>query len=367
MAQTTFYQVQPAQTAQVEARSSRWRLGLVALLALLMVMFLLSVAIGSVYIPPDEVLKILLGAEPERAAWANIVLKFRLPKAITASLAGASLAIAGLQMQTLFRNPLAGPFILGISSGASLGVALVVLGAGAGGGVTLLAGLGLLGEFSLAVAASLGAALVLLLVMLVARRVNSTMTLLLLGLMFGYATSALVSVLLYFSIAERIQAYITWTFGTFGDVTWDQLRVMAPSLLLAMAVAHAGAKPLNALLLGETYARSMGLTVGRARLFIIGSASILAGVVTAFCGPITFLGVAVPHLGRSLFNTSDHRILLPATTLLGAVLALGADLIAHLPGSQISLPLNAITALIGAPVVVWVILRRGNLGKTFAA
>ena len=343
-----------------------WRhwllLGLCGLLAAL---FCLSIALGSVRIPLADVFTVLAGGEAQKATWTTIVLKFRLPKALTAALAGAALAVAGLQMQTLFRNPLAGPFVLGISSGASLGVALIVLGVGTSG-ASLLAGLGLLGDFGVALAASLGAATVLGAVLLVARRVNNSMTLLILGLMFGYATSALVSVMLYFSIAERIQAYISWTFGTFGSVTWSQMVVLAPTVLTALLVAHLAAKPLNALLLGETYARSMGLNVSRARLWIVASASILAGVITAFCGPIAFLGVAVPHLCRSLFNTSDHRILLPAVSLLGAMLALAADLIAHLPGSSITLPLNAVTALIGAPVVTWVILRRKNLRQAFA-
>ena len=347
--------------------NTRWRRWLLlGLGGLLLVLFWLSIALGSVHIPLIEVLTILTGGEAQKATWATIVLKLRLPKALTAVLAGAALSVAGLQMQTLFRNPLAGPFVLGISSGASLGVALVVLGVGTSG-ASLLAGLGLLGDFGVALAASLGAALVLGLVLLVARQVNNSMTLLILGLMFGYATSALVSVLLYFSIAERIQAYISWTFGSFGSVTWSQMLVLAPTVSVALLMAHLSAKPLNALLLGETYARSMGLSVSRARLWIVTSASILAGVITAFCGPIAFLGVAVPHLCRSLFNTSEHRVLLPAVTLMGAILALVADLIAHMPGSSITLPLNAVTALIGAPVVTWVILRRKNLRQAFAS
>ena len=202
--------------------------------------------------------------------------------------------------------------------------------------------------------------------MSVARRVQSGMTLLILGLMFGYTTSALVSVLIYFSVVERIQAYISWTFGTFGGVTWRQLQVMAPAILLGLAGGHLLMKPLNALLLGETYAQSLGLNVRRVRLGIIGSSAILAGVVTAFCGPIGFLGIAVPHLCRSLLHTSDHRLLLPAVSLMGATLALGADIVAGLPGSQLTLPLNAVTALLGAPVVIWVILRQRNLRQAFA-
>jgi iron complex transport system permease protein len=351
--------------------TSRRRLWLFGVLVLLLVViFLLSLAMGSVSIPLPDIVTILFGGEPARATWTNIVLKFRLPKALTAMLAGAALAVSGLQMQTLFRNPLADPYVLGISSGASLGVALVVLAAGAaaglGGSTTLLAGISLAGDVGVATAAIVGAALVLFLVMMVARRVQSTMTLLILGLMFGYATSSLVSVLLYFSIADRIQAYISWTFGTFGGVTWSQMQVLAPLVLAGLLGSFLLMKPLNALLLGETYARSLGLNVRRSRLAIIVSAAVLAGVVTAFCGPIGFLGIAVPHLCRSLFGTSDHRVLLPAVTLMGALVALVADLVAGLPGSQLTLPLNAVTALIGAPVVTWVILRQRNLRESFA-
>lgn len=340
---------------------------LVGLALLLLLAFLISLAMGSVRIPLPDILTILLGGEPARATWTDIVFKFRLPKAITAMLAGAALAVSGLQMQTLFRNPLAGPFVLGISSGASLGVALVVLAAGTVGTMTLLAGVSLAGDVGMAIASITGSTLVLIVVMAVARRVQSAMTLLILGLMFGYATSALVSVLLYFSLADRIQAYISWTFGTFGGVTWGQLKVLIPAIGTGLVLAHLQSKSLNALLLGETYARSMGLPVRRARRWIILSAAILAGVVTAFCGPIGFLGIAVPHICRSLFNTSDHRLLLPAVTLMGAILALGADLVAQLPGSQLTLPLNAVTALVGAPIVVWVILRQRNLRESFAS
>ncbi|MEH2265096.1 iron ABC transporter permease [Nostoc sp.] len=325
--------------------------------------FLLDLALGSVDIPINEVVKILLGQVPEKATWANILLKFRLPKALTATLAGAALGVSGLQMQTLFKNPLAGPFVLGISSGASLGVALVVLTASATT-PTLLTDLGYLGDFSLVIAASLGAASVLGIMLVVSRRVQDTMTLLILGLLFGYATSAIVSILLQFSSKERIQSYIMWTFGSFAGVTWRQLVVLTPVILLSLFLAVLQSKSLNALLLGESYARSLGLTVQKTRFSIISSASILAGAITAFCGPIAFLGVAIPHLCRSLFNTSDHRILIPSVTIMGAILALIADLFSQLWVSQMVLPLNAVTALIGTPVVTWVILRR-NSQKSF--
>lgn len=333
------------------------------LLGLLLLCFSLSLSLGSVNIPLTDILTVLFGGEASKTTWETIIWQFRVPKALTAVLAGSALAISGLQMQTVFRNPLAGPFVLGISSGASLGVALVVLSVGTAVS-GLLASLGFMGNLGIVLAASMGSAMVLFSVMLLAHRVNN-MTLLILGLLFGYATSAMVSILLYFAIAERIQAYIAWTFGSFAGVTWAQLTVLAPIILFALGIAWLSAKPLNALLLGEAYARSLGLNVKRARFSILVSASLLAGAVTAFCGPIAFIGVAVPHLCRSLFNTSDHRLLVPSTILMGGVVALMADLLAQLPGSDTILPLNAITALIGAPIVAWVILRRRNLQASF--
>ena len=321
--------------------------------------FLLDLGLGSVQIPLKEVITILLGGEPSKASWTNIILKFRLPKAITATLAGAALGVSGLQMQTLFRNPLAGPFVLGISSGASLGVALVVLTANVTGMGALLT-LGVIGDFGLVVAASVGAALVLGLVLVVSRRVQDTMTLLILGLLFGYATSAVVSILLNFSESQQIQTYLQWTFGSFAGVTWQQMLVLAPVVVLGLLVAVMLSKPLNALLLGEAYARSLGLGVQQARFWLITSASILAGAITAFCGPIAFLGVAVPHLCRSLFNTCDHRVLVPAVIFMGAILALISDLLTQLAVRQMVLPLNSVTALIGTPIVTWVILRRNS-------
>ncbi len=373
MAEITLRPIPQTPTTEV-TRPAEWpRLGirwlaLLGLLGMLVGVFVLSLTLGSVDIPLGDVLKILIGEEPARKTWTTIVLKFRLPKAITATLSGSALAVAGLQMQTLFRNPLADPFVLGINSGASLGVALVVLSVGVAGvsATSMLAGLGLLGNFGLVTAASLGAGAVLMLMLLVARRVHSSTTLLILGLMVGYGTAALVSLLLYFSITERIQAYINWTFGSFGGVTWSQLHVFAPVILVALMLGLALAKPLNALLLGETYAQTMGVNVRRTRLVIVLSAAVLAGAVTAFCGPIGFVGVAVPHLARHLFRSSDHRLLLPACALLGALLALVADLIAQMPGTQTVLPLNAVTALLGAPVVAWVILRRGSARPAYS-
>jgi iron complex transport system permease protein len=330
----------------------------VFLFGVLILAFLLDIAVGSVQIPIGEVVRLLLGGEVEKASWTHIILNFRLPKAMTATFAGAALGVSGLQMQTIFRNPLAGPFVLGISSGASLGVALVVLTANLAGAGTIFQTLGIFGDLSLVIASSLGAASVLGLVLLVSRRVQDTMTLLILGLLFGYATSALVSILLHFSDSQKIQAYLQWTFGSFAGVTWKQMPVLVGVVFLGLVVTMLLSKPLNVLLVGESYALTLGLNLERTRFWVISSASILAGAITAFCGPIAFLGVAVPHLCRSLFNSYDHRVLVPAVAIMGAILALIADLICVLPGNQTILPLNSVTALIGTPVVSWVILRR---------
>ena len=338
---------------------------LMGLLGALVVAFLLSLALGSVAIPLDNVVRILLGGTPDKATWADILWKFRLPKALTALFAGAALAVSGLQMQTLFRNPLADPYILGVSSGASLGVALVLLSAGATA-TKVVGSLGLYGDLGLVVAASLGSALVLGLVLLVAQRVQSTLTLLILGLMFGYLTSALVSLLVYFSLPERIQVFSLWSAGSFGSVTWSQQWVFAPVIGGGLLVAHLLPKSLNALLLGDIYARSLGVNVVQTRRWIILCASLLAGTATAFCGPIGFLGVAVPHLCRTLFNTADHRVLVPTCMLLGGTIALLADVIAQLPGSQTVLPVNVVTSLFGVPVIIWMLLRQQQLRASFA-
>ena len=344
------------------------KLGLYVVLVFLVAgLFLLNLATGSVSIAPDQVLSILLGGEAQRASWEKIVWLFRLPKAITAVLAGSGLAMSGLLLQNLFRNPLAGPSVLGISAGASLGVALVVLSAASGGAAPrFIEGLGLTGKAGLVVSSALGAGMVLSVILALARKVKSVMTLLIVGILCGFAVNAAVSVLIHFSVAERIQAYVAWSFGSFASVTWDDLALFAPVVAVGLIACQLIRKPLNGLLLGENYARSMGLKIKPIRYVVIGVTALLAGTITAFCGPVAFVGVAVPHLARVVVNTSDHATLLPATALLGAVTALAADMIAQLPGSQTVLPLNAVTALIGAPVIVWLILSRGNVQKSFA-
>jgi iron complex transport system permease protein len=338
----------------------RWVLPLAGLAILALAAFTLSLFVGSVDIPPQQVLTVLLGEEPARAAWSTIVLDFRLPKAIAALLAGGALAVSGLSMQTLFRNPLADPYVFGLSAGASLGAALVLLAAG-GVGVAMMAGLGLAGDAAVTLAAAAGAALVMALVLLASRWVRGTVTLLIIGIMIGYVAGALVSVLAHAAVPERLQAFINWTAGSFSSVTWSQMPIYAGVLAVGFGLSALMAKPLNALLLGDTYAASMGVPLGRARVSIIAATALLAGGVTAFCGPIGFLGLAAPHLARALLKSSDQRLLLPATALLGGTLALCADVVAQAPGATAVLPLNAVLALIGAPVAIGVIVRRGAL------
>lgn len=327
-------------------------------------LFLLNISLGSVSIPLRYILAALFGGDTPNEAWQYIIYEFRIPKAITAVLAGAGLSISGLQMQTLFRNPLAGPFVLGISSGASLGVALLIL---AGFSLSQLLGLEIfMGSGLQVIAATLGAAFVLLLVMLVSLRIRDSMTLLIVGLMFGSATGALVSVLQFFSDKEQLQEYLLWTFGSLGGLSWQEISVFVPTIFLGVSLSIFFVKPLNAFLLGEHYAQSMGVNLKTSRFWIIISTSILAGSITAFCGPIAFIGIAVPHLTRLLINTANHKILIPAVAFCGAILMLFCDIIAQLPFSDSALPINIITSLIGAPIVIWVILRGKNVGKSFS-
>ena len=345
-----------------QQRSRLWLFGL--FLLLILVLLLLSLTFGSVSIPLKDIWGVLVGREGVKESWAYIIQNARLPRVLTAALAGIALSASGLQMQTMFRNPLADPFILGINSGASLGVALAILGSSFVGGLFLPA-MSLGGEFSLVLAASAGAGLVLALILLVGRWVQNPTTLLILGLMFGHATSAVVSLLVYFSAPERIQAYSIWSFGSFSGVNWTQLNVMALVILAGVWLMALLPKGLNALLLGEDYARTMGLNVGLLRFIVLLSASVLSGAVTAFCGPIGFIGVAVPHIARNLFKTSNHKVLIPAIILIGAAVSMAASLVAQLPGSQLVLPINVVTSLFGAPFVVWVVLKRKRGATSF--
>jgi iron complex transport system permease protein len=353
--------------------AARAALGLAALAALLLLLLAAGLSLGSAPIPVADAALSLLGRPIADPVWEDILWQIRLPRCLAAILGGASLALSGLLMQTLFRNPLAGPFSLGISSGAALGAALVILAAAslpasggpsasapfsyAAGAVGAAAGLGAAG------AAMIGAGAAMALVLAVSRRIRDNSTLLILGLMFGQMAGGLVSLLQAFAPAEQIRAFAFWSFGSFAGVPWTAMPALAGAFLAGLAAAAACVKPLNALLLGETYASSMGVSLDRVRLLLLGGASAMAGAVTAYCGPVAFLGLAVPHLCRGLFRTADHRLLVPAAVLLGAGLALASDIAASLPGSDRSLPLNAVTALIGAPVVIRVLLRQRR-GRT---
>ena len=330
---------------------------LAALMTAVAVVFLLSLAMGSTSIPLGRVVSALLHPSEDGDPLAMVITSIRLPRSVTAMLAGAALGVAGLQMQTLFRNPLADPFALGISSGASLGVALVVLGSGYGPAGAFGTSLGMRGDALITAAAIVGAALVLGLVLIVSSHIANPATVLILGLMFGYAVTAIVTVLVGASQPERLQQWAQWGFGSFSGVTWQRLQLFGPLILAGVLIASSTTKQLNALLLGENYARSMGLAVRRVRFLTMLGASILGAMVTAFCGPITFLGIAVPHVCRGLLGSSDHRVLVPAVVLLGAAVALIAQIVSLMPGGGVVLPLNAVTSLMGAPVVVAVLLR----------
>lgn len=324
------------------------------LFGLLLVIGLVNLSLGSVTIPFKETFKALFGQALQNSSWEYIIYNYRMPKAVTAILVGGGLSLSGLLMQTLFRNPLAGPFVLGISSGASLGAAILLMGSSILGGF-------LLDDYSLVVAASSGSFLVLLIVMLVANRVRDTMTLLIIGLMFGSITSALVSVMAYFSDAEQLQRFIFWSYGSVGNLSWNQNLILAIVVVLGTVLTVLSIKSLNAFLLGENYAQSLGVSAKKSKMLIIIATGLLAGSVTAFAGPIAFVGLAVPHLTRQLFNTMEHKILVPAVFLYGAILMLICDTIAQLPNSATVLPINAITSIVGAPVVIWLLVRKKKL------
>ena len=338
--------------------SKSYRLTFIILAVVLIFCFLLNISLGSVTIPFGEIFNSLIGSEVENQSWIYIVKDYRLPKAVTAIIVGSGLGISGLMMQTLFRNPLAGPFVLGITSGASLGVALVIMGASIFGGV--LAGI-LISKWTIVIAASLGSFLVLLAVLLVSTRVRDTMAILIIGLMFGSITAAIVSVLSYFSSAEQLQQYFFWGFGSLGNLTWNEILILFIIYSAGILLSIFSIKALNTLLLGENYAKSLGINMKRSRMMIILATSLLAGTITAFTGPIAFIGLAIPHMTRQIFNTSNHKILLPAVFLFGAIVMLICDSVAQLPTSDYTLPINAITSLVGSPVVIWLLVRKRKM------
>ena len=319
---------------------------------LLVILFMLDLLIGSVHIPLRDILGALFGGDVD-ASTRLIVLDIRLIKAIVAILTGMALSVSGLQMQTLFRNPLAGPYVLGISSGASLGVAFFILGMPLLG----IATNSTMSSIGTAGAAWLGSALILAFVASVSTRIKDIMVILILGMMISSGVSAVVQILQYLSNEEALKSFVIWTMGSLGDVTTNQLHLMLPAVLLGLVVSVAVIKPLNLLLLGEQYARTMGLNVRRSRYLIFLSTTLLAGTVTAFCGPIGFVGLAIPHIARMLFSNADHRILLPASALCGAVTLLICDIVSK----SLTLPINTITALLGIPIVIWVVIRNKSI------
>jgi iron complex transport system permease protein len=330
----------------------------IILLLVLILCVILNLSLGSVSIPFSATIKSVVGGAVSNESWHYIIWNYRIPKAFTAILVGSGLSLSGLLMQTLFRNPLAGPFVLGISSGASLGAALLIMGSALFSQWYIFE---VINDVSLAIASSIGSFLVLLAVITVASRVKDTMALLIIGLMFGSLTAALVSVLSYFTNAERLQQYIFWAFGSVGNLSWAQLALLSGFILTGVILSISSIKSLNALLLGENYARSLGVHLKKTRFIIILATGLLAGAVTAFAGPIAFIGLSVPHLTRQIFNTTDHRILVPAVLVYGAILLLLCDLIAQLPSSSYVLPLNAITSVVGAPVVIWLLVRKKKM------
>ena len=327
------------------------------IMASIFLFFFLNLVLGSVSIPLRAVWNILWGTGNESVIWQNIIWKSRVPQALTALVAGAGLSVSGLQMQTVFRNPLAGPSVLGISSGASMGVAFVVLLSGSLGGVAL-SKLGFMGEIALTIAAIAGSLSIMALIVFVSQKVRGNVTLLIIGVMIGYIANAVIGVLKFFSVEEDIRAYVIWGLGSFARVSGDQMTLFICIMVVLLPLSFLLVKTLNLLLLGDAYARNLGLNIKRARLLVITCSGVLVAIVTAYCGPIIFLGLAVPHLCRGMFRTSDHRILMPASLLAGASLALVCNLIARMPGFEGALPVNSVTALVGAPVVMSVLLNR---------
>jgi iron complex transport system permease protein len=321
---------------------------------LLVIFFIADILLGSIVIPVKQVFFAFFPSSETSDSFRIIVLEFRLPKALTAVFTGAALSLSGLQMQTIFRNPLAGPYVLGISAGATLGVALFVLGFSSAFAFGIFSSTG---AWSLALVAWAGSFLVMLLVLYVSARVNDIMTLLILGILFTSAVTAVVSILQYFSSESMLKAFVIWTMGSLGSVTKSQLMVLAPAITAGTFLAFLKIKDLNAFLLGEDYARSLGVSIKTSRVIIFLSTSLLAGTITAFCGPIGFIGIAVPHICRVIFKTANHLVLVPAVILTGSIVMLFSDIVSQLPGMQTTLPINSVTALIGIPVIIWMIVK----------
>ncbi|MDH4404309.1 MAG: iron ABC transporter permease [Flavobacterium sp.] len=321
-------------------------------------MFLLNISLGSITIPLKDVYQSLLHGSCSKESWNYIILNYRLPKAIVAILIGIGLSISGLLMQTLFRNPLAGPYVLGLSSGASLGVAVVILGASL---LPISLSEFFLSSFGIIIASSLGSFIVLVSVLIIAKRLRDTMAILIVGLMFGSLTSAIVGSLTYFSSAEQLQKFTFWSLGNLGNLTWNSIAILCFCVVLGLVLSVFSIKPLNALLLGENYARSLGINYKKTKYIILFATSILAGSITAFVGPIAFVGLAVPHIAKLVFQTSNHKILFWSTLLFGAIIMLICDSITQIPGTEIILPINAITSIFGAPIVIWLLVSKRKM------
>lgn len=328
-----------------------------ALSVTLLLTFLLNISMGQVAIPVKEVFKSLFGNQASKDTWEYIIVNFRLPKAITAILVGIGLSVSGLLMQTLFRNPLAGPYVLGLSSGSSLGVAFIILGAGF---LPTVLSQFLLSSYGIILASCIGSSLVLVMILIVSHRLRDTMSILIVGLMFSSFTSAIVSVFTYFSTAEQLQKYTFWSMGNIGNLSWQNIFILAVAVFVGLLFSLFSLKSLDALLLGENYAKSMGMNIKKARYIIIFATSVLAGSITAFAGPIAFIGLAVPHLVKLLFRTSNHKILFIGTLFIGSIIMLFCDTVSQMPGFEFTLPINAITSIIGAPMVIWLIINRKN-------
>jgi iron complex transport system permease protein len=333
---------------------------LISLFSLLILVFIIDLFVGSVKIPFKEIVRILVSGKSDNQIWLTIIYDFRLPKAITAVLAGAALSVSGLQMQTVFRNPLAGPYVLGISAGASLGVAILVLGFASH--FTNQA-VHYFGNWAQVISAWIGAGLVLFLILAVSLRVQDIMTILILGILFGSATSAIVSIFQYFSHQSMLKAFVIWSMGSLGNLSKEQLNILMPCIVAGLVLSLMFSKILNVLLLGETYARSLGVNIKFSRVMLFISTSILAGSITAFCGPIGFIGIAVPHVVRMITKTANHYYLIPGSIISGAIILLISDIIALLPGSDSTLPVNSVTALLGIPVVIWIIIKNKRIAS----
>lgn len=337
---------------------SRNQLLLGILIIVLAVSFLLNICLGSVNIPLEEVVNSFLGTPASKNSWEIILWNYRLPKAIMAILAGSGLAISGLLMQTLFRNPLAGPDVLGLSSGASLGVAFIVMGSAF---LPSFAAEFFLSGYGMVLASSAGSFLVLMAVLAVSQKMRDTMSILVIGIMFGSFAAAFIGILTYFSSAEELQKFSFWSLGSLGNQSWTEISILFFTIIIGLLLSVSVVKSLNALLLGEKYAASLGIQLKKIRLIIILATSLLAGSITAFAGPIAFVGLAVPHLARIIFQTSDHKILFWASLLSGAIVLLICDTICQMPGQNFTLPINAITSIVGAPVVIWLLVRKRKL------